>query len=206
MMPKSAVTASNMATILRPSVNDLTVQLVTQSKEFREKLNFESLMMILCNRLHQLGAIRTGKTGRRPYPCRREVAGAAAFTAALSARQNPDLGRQSPLCRLQGVEMRNPLAFMIAAALTAGAVAAPARAQEYWPAVPPELGVRSPIDRFGGVPYRCDYGPVYNFYHGAYYGGRPPAVFHGYAYRPFYRYTAYRVVPRTYFCDATPSW
>jgi hypothetical protein len=49
MTPKSAVTVSNMATILRPSANDLTAEVVTQSKEFREKLNFESLMMILCN-------------------------------------------------------------------------------------------------------------------------------------------------------------
>lgn len=100
--------------------------------------------------------------------------------------------------------MRNALAFTIAAALTAGALAAPAQAHERWPAVPPELGAGSPIDRFGGVPYRCDFGPVYNFYHGAYYGGEPPAVFLGYAYRPYYRYTAYRVVPRTYFCEATP--
>lgn len=58
MTPKSAVTASNMATILRPSVNDLTVQIATQSKEFREELNFESLMMILCNSLRHMGAIQ----------------------------------------------------------------------------------------------------------------------------------------------------
>jgi hypothetical protein len=62
MTPKSAVTASNMATILRPSVHDLTVQLATQSKEFREDLNFESLMMILCNRLGHLGALQTGES------------------------------------------------------------------------------------------------------------------------------------------------
>jgi hypothetical protein len=55
MTPKSAVTASNMATILRPSTNDLTVEVPTQSKEFREKLNFEILMMILCNTLHRAG-------------------------------------------------------------------------------------------------------------------------------------------------------
>ena len=51
MTPNSAVTASNMATILRPSANDLTAEVTTQSKEFREKLNFEILMMILCNTL-----------------------------------------------------------------------------------------------------------------------------------------------------------
>jgi hypothetical protein len=51
MTPKSAVTVSNMAAILRPSANDLTAEVTTQSKEFREKLNFEILMMILCNTL-----------------------------------------------------------------------------------------------------------------------------------------------------------
>ena len=34
---------------------DLTAQVATQSKEIREKLNFEILMMILCNRVRQLG-------------------------------------------------------------------------------------------------------------------------------------------------------
>src|SRR5664280_2107524 len=67
MTPKSAVTVSNMATILRPSANDLTAEVATQSKEFREKLNFEILMMILCNRLHHAGTslepLKTG-TGR----------------------------------------------------------------------------------------------------------------------------------------------
>ena len=60
MTPKSAVTVSNMATILRPSTNDLTAEVATQSKEFREKLNFEILMMILCNRLRHAGTVKTG--------------------------------------------------------------------------------------------------------------------------------------------------
>jgi len=47
-----------MATILRPSIHDLTVQIATQSKEFREELNFESLMMILCNRRRHMAAIQ----------------------------------------------------------------------------------------------------------------------------------------------------
>src|ERR1700720_3662204 len=50
MTPNSAVTASNMATIPWPSTDDLTAEVATQSKEFREELKFESLMMILCNR------------------------------------------------------------------------------------------------------------------------------------------------------------
>ena len=98
--------------------------------------------------------------------------------------------------------MTNALAFMTAAALTVVALAAPAQAHERWPVIPAEVGVPPRIDGVGWAPYRCTYGPVYNFYHDAYYGGEPPAVYLGYAYRPYYRYAAYRVAPRTYFCDA----
>jgi hypothetical protein len=98
--------------------------------------------------------------------------------------------------------MRNALAFMTAAALIAAALAAPAQAHERWPVIPAEVGVPPRIDGVGWASYRCAFGPVYNFYHNAYYGGEPPAVYLGYAYRPFYRYAAYRVAPRTYFCDA----
>src|SRR6202051_3650979 len=66
MTPKSAVTVFNMATILRPSANDLTAEVATQSKEFREKLNFEILMMILCNRLRHAGTAKTGSRLARP--------------------------------------------------------------------------------------------------------------------------------------------
>lgn len=61
--------------------------------------------------------------------------------------------------------MKNALALIVAAALaaTAAALAAPARAHERWPAIPPEIGTRSPIDR-AWIPYRCVDGPVYNFY------------------------------------------
>jgi hypothetical protein len=98
--------------------------------------------------------------------------------------------------------MKNALALIGAAAVaaTAVALAGPVQAHERWPAIPPELGTLAPIDH-AWVPYRCEDGPVYNFYHGAYYRGEPPAVFLGYAYRPYYRYTAYRVLPRSYFCD-----
>ena len=73
-----------------------------------------------------------------------------------------------------------------------------APAQQLFPVVPPELGPRSPLQRVW-LPYRCSDGPVQNFYHGALYR-EPPAIHRGYAYRPYYRYTAYRIVPRTYFC------
>jgi hypothetical protein len=81
----------------------------------------------------------------------------------------------------------------------AAAVVHPACGQELWPAIPPEIGV-PPIVGPVWSTYRCSNGPVYNFYHGAYYGEEPPALHRGYAYRPFYRYTAYRRLPRTYFC------
>jgi len=94
--------------------------------------------------------------------------------------------------------MRNALASI--AALAAIAVTSPesARAYELWPDVPYEIGVRR-IGAVGPVPYRCSPGPAYNYYHNALYDV-PPALHRGYAYRPYYRYTAYRVVPRTYFC------
>jgi hypothetical protein len=48
--------------------------------------------------------------------------------------------------------------------------------------------------------YRCSEVPVYNVY-----DGLPlhyvPAVYLGYAYRPYYRYTAYRVSPITLACQ-----
>jgi len=98
--------------------------------------------------------------------------------------------------------MKSALALIGAAAVaaTAAAFAGPAQSHERWPAIPAEIGTRAPIKRVW-IPYHCDDGPIYNFYHGAYYRGEPPAVFLGYAYRPYYRYTAYRVVPRSYFCD-----
>lgn len=98
--------------------------------------------------------------------------------------------------------MRSALALIVAAlAAPAMAGGGPAQAYDRWPDIPYEVGAGAPIDRAVGIPYRCSDGPVHNFYHGAYYGGLPPAVFLGYAYRPFYRYTAYRVIPRTYFCS-----
>ena len=91
-------------------------------------------------------------------------------------------------------------ALVVAALVMVAAPASPARAEEGWPAIPVEIGVAPRIPGAGGAPYRCAYGPVYNFYHDAYYGGEPPALYLGYAYRPYYRYSAYRRVPRTYFC------
>ena len=74
------------------------------------------------------------------------------------------------------------------------------RAHDIWPAIPPEIGVSSPA-AYGWIPYRCIVRPVANFYHGAWYGGEPPAIYRGFSYRPFYRYAAYRVMPRRYYCS-----
>jgi len=78
-------------------------------------------------------------------------------------------------------------------------VASPAQAGGPYPAVPPETGV-APLVGPSWDAYRCVGGPVTNFYHDAYYGEEPPALYRGYAYRPYYRYGAYRKRPRTYFC------
>jgi hypothetical protein len=85
----------------------------------------------------------------------------------------------------------------MAAALAAIAVSS-AQARELWPDVPYEIGVRR-IGGVGLVPWRCSDGAAQNYYHGAFYDV-PPALYRGYAYRPYYRYTAYRVIPRSYFC------
>ena len=89
---------------------------------------------------------------------------------------------------------------MVAALVAAIAVSssAPAKAYELWPAVPPEQGPR-PLAGPGLLPWRCSDGYVLNLYHNAWYDA-PPAIDRGYAYRPYYRYTAWRVIPRTYFC------
>jgi hypothetical protein len=96
--------------------------------------------------------------------------------------------------------MRNILALLIATALAAAAlpVPQPAYAQARCPDIPGEIGV-SQVGRAGWFPYRCSDGPVYNFYHNALYH-EAPAVYLDHAYRPYYRYTAWHVIPRTYFC------
>jgi hypothetical protein len=52
---------------------NLTSGVATQSKEFRENLNFESWMMILCNRLRQAGTTRP-RRGRSASWNRRRAA------------------------------------------------------------------------------------------------------------------------------------
>lgn len=89
---------------------------------------------------------------------------------------------------------------LIVLAALATTCAGPARAGDrIIPVVPPEIGV-APVVGPVWNGYRCSDGPAYNFYHDAYYGEEPPALYRDYAYRPHYRYTAYRRLPRTYFC------
>jgi hypothetical protein len=97
--------------------------------------------------------------------------------------------------------MQNRRAMTIAAALAAilASLGESASAHDRLIAViPPEIGV-PPLGPSGLFPYRCSVGPVYNFYHDALYS-QPPAVHLGYAYRPYYRYAAWRKVPRTHKC------
>ena len=96
--------------------------------------------------------------------------------------------------------MRTAVALTVAVLLAAAVpLTGQAEAGHRWVAViPPEIGV-PPLGPAGGFPARCAAGPVYNFYHEGLYS-QAPAVHLGYAYRPYYRYTAYRVLPRTYAC------
>ncbi|QPF81872.1 hypothetical protein IC762_18900 [Bradyrhizobium genosp. L] len=91
--------------------------------------------------------------------------------------------------------MKRTLALAV---LALTVVARPVQSHEFLPAIPPELAVVSPVPP-PLLPYRCTAGPVRIAYHGALYH-EPPAIYRGYAYRPYYRYTAARLVPRTYFC------
>src|ERR1700736_1225367 len=75
----------------------------------------------------------------------------------------------------------------------------PAQAHDRWPDIPDEVGAGAPIAGVVWIPYRCTDGPVYNFYHGAYYGGEPPGAFLCYASPPSYRYIVFRVYSETYF-------
>lgn len=96
--------------------------------------------------------------------------------------------------------MRTAWALTLAAALAAATVPSIGRAEAHdrlTAVIPPEIGV-TPLGPAGFAPYRCSDG-AYNFYHDALYS-QPPALHGGYAYRPYYRYSAYRVVPRTYVC------
>ena len=85
---------------------------------------------------------------------------------------------------------------------TAAISSLPAQAQQpFFLVTPEEIGIGPPPARYAWIPFRCTDGPAENFYHGAWYAGQPTALYRGKAYRPFYRYTAYRAVPRTYLCS-----
>ncbi|MGY4488195.1 hypothetical protein ACVWWR_007386 [Bradyrhizobium sp. LM3.2] len=69
----------------------------------------------------------------------------------------------------------------------------PARAGgPLYPAVPPEVGVAPFIGpTWEHLSLRGRAGDQFL---------EPPALYRGYAYRPYYRYSAYLRLPRTYFC------
>ena len=91
-----------------------------------------------------------------------------------------------------------PVGCVLASVLTSVlASSSQVSADELRPIIPPELGIHSPAVPVA-APYYCE--PfAYNFYHGTNYA-EPPAVYRGYAYRYYYRYSAYRRVPLAYVC------
>jgi hypothetical protein len=98
--------------------------------------------------------------------------------------------------------MRYASVLQAALIATAAIASLPAQAgQPLFLVTPDELGIGPPPARYGYIPFRCTDGPADNFYHGAWYAGQPTALYRGKAYRPYYRYTAYRAVPRTYLCS-----
>jgi hypothetical protein len=91
---------------------------------------------------------------------------------------------------------------LLGAVLVAFTVALPAHARErYYLVTPDEIGPGPPPARYTYIPFRCSDAFADNFYDGAWYAGQPTAIFRGRAYRPYYRYSAYRVTPRTYLCS-----
>ena len=96
--------------------------------------------------------------------------------------------------------MRYAPVLSAALVATAALLALPAQAGERYLVTPEEIGIGPPPARYAWIPFRCTDGPADNFYHGAWYAGQPTALYRGRAYRPYYRYSAYRARPRTYLC------
>ena len=93
-------------------------------------------------------------------------------------------------------------ASVLGAALvaTAALYSLPAQADERYLVIPEEIGIGPPPARYTWIPFRCTDQFADNLYHGAWYAGQPTALYRGRAYRPYYRYSAYRARPRTYLC------
>ena len=97
--------------------------------------------------------------------------------------------------------MRHASVLVATLVATSVLLSLPAQAQQFFLVTPEEIGVGPPPARYTWIPFRCSDGPAANFYHGAWYAGQPTALYRGRAYRPYYRYSAYRAVPRTYLCS-----
>jgi hypothetical protein len=96
--------------------------------------------------------------------------------------------------------MKNAVGILAALIVTVVAACSPAAGRDFW----------APYDEDGFIPgtvvevqpvYRCSPVPVVKAYDGMHFHRYIPAVHLGYAYRPFYRYSAYRVVPPTFACE-----
>ena len=97
--------------------------------------------------------------------------------------------------------MRHASVLVATLVATSVLLSLPAQAQQFFLVTPEEIGVGPPPARYTWIPFRCSEGPADNFYHGAWYAGQPTALYRGRAYRPYYRYSAYRAVPRTSLCS-----
>jgi hypothetical protein len=100
----------------------------------------------------------------------------------------------------RGARMRYASVLVAGLVATAALFSLPAQAGERYLVTPEEIGIGPPPARYTWIPFRCTEGPADNFYHGAWYAGQPTALYRGRAYRPYYRYAAYRT-PRTYLCS-----
>lgn len=100
-----------------------------------------------------------------------------------------------------GARMRYASVLGATLVATAALLSLPAQAQQFFLVTPEEIGVGPPPARYTWIPFRCSDGFADNFYHGAWYAGQPTALYRRRAYRPYYRYSAYRAGLRTYLCS-----
>jgi hypothetical protein len=97
--------------------------------------------------------------------------------------------------------MRHASVLVAVLVATAALFSLLAQAGERYLVTSEEIGIAPPPARYTWIPFRRSEGPADNFYHGAWHAGQPTALYRGRAYRPYYRYSAYRAGLRTYLCS-----
>jgi hypothetical protein len=95
--------------------------------------------------------------------------------------------------------MKNALGLVAALVITAVVASRPVEARDHWAPYGSEVVVAGPV--VAEDPYLCTGVPVANLYDGIHFRKYIPAVHGGYAYRPYYRYSAYRAVPAAFACQ-----